>query len=55
MSMIARDFKEIESQMAISLVDEAFSIIESIPNVKDRIGRLEVIANSYSELNHLWC
>ncbi len=52
MSMIARDFKEIESQMAISLVDEAFSIIESIPNIKDRIDRLEVIANSYSELKH---
>lgn len=52
LSMIARNFKEIESQTAISLVDESFSIIESIPNVKDRIDRLEVIANSYSELKH---
>jgi hypothetical protein len=52
MSIVARDFKEIENQIAISLVDEAFSLIESIPNVKDRIDRLEVIANSYSELNN---
>lgn len=52
MSMIARDFKEIESQLAISLVDEAFSNIESIPNVKDRIDRLEIIANSYGELKN---
>ncbi len=52
MSIVARDLKEIESQIAISLVDEAFSVIESIPNVKDRINRLEVIANSYSELRN---
>ncbi len=52
MSLVARDFNEIENQTAIALVNDAFSQIENIPNVKDRIDRLEEIANSYSLLNN---
>jgi len=52
MSIIARDLKDFENQTAISLVDEAFSIIENIPNIKDRIERLDVIAHSYSVLKN---
>lgn len=52
MSMVAKDFRDMENQIATTLIDEAFQFIEKIPNTKDRINRLEMIAESYSKLNN---
>lgn len=52
MSMVAKEFRDIEYQTATALIDEAFQCIEKIPNTKDRIDRLEMIAESYSKLNN---
>lgn len=51
-SMIAREFRNIENDLADTLIDEAFGTAEKIPNTKDRIDRLEVIAQSYRKLNN---
>lgn len=52
LSMVAKEFRDIENQIATTLINEAFHSVEKIPNTKDRIDRLEMIAESFSKLNN---
>ncbi|MDO9086015.1 MAG: hypothetical protein Q7U53_07410 [Anaerolineaceae bacterium] len=52
LSELAVIFKEINPTLARELLDEAYKSICSVTNIKDRISRLEQIADSYSKLKN---
>jgi hypothetical protein len=51
-SLLAAEFKDLENGLANKLIEEAFESVSQIPNIQDRIDRLEVITKTYSQLRN---
>lgn len=52
LALIAKEFREIEGELANDLISQAMSLTPRISNARDRIERLETIAEVYSKLRN---
>jgi len=51
MARVAEEFRDFAPEDAEALLAQAAQVCITIPNVKDRIGRLETVTQSYAKLN----
>ncbi len=52
MAEVAEIFYKIEPNVANNILEDAYTNVSQIPNVKDRVDRLEIIARAFSKLHN---
>jgi hypothetical protein len=52
LTQLGIEFRDIQKELANDLLEAAFSLVPKIPNVRDRVNRLELIAESFSKFHN---